>query len=954
MHSTNQSPPLFSNPAAQEKAAQELMRRLHNIETALNASAIVAITDRHGKINFVNEKFCELSKYSASELIGKDHRIINSGYHSKEFFRDLWSTISSGKVWRGEIRNRARDGTHYWLAATITPFLGPDGQPERFVAIRFDVTERKRAEKALSETLGKLDAVLTSARSAIIGTDLTGLIQVFNTGAERLVGIPAANVVGLQTPLVFYAPDEIAAREKELNRNSPSPIGGINVLVSRAITGEVDEREWTFLRPDGSRVPVRVTITPIRGEAGETSGFLHLATDITDELNARALLAASRDNALQAARAKADFLANMSHEIRTPMNGVIGMIDLLRDTPLTAHQREFVQTIQRSGETLLAIVNDILDFSKIEAGKMTLESIAFDPRDTVEEVVQVLAPNAHRKGLELASLLHPEIPGMVKGDPTRLRQILLNLLGNAIKFTEKGQVSVRLDLIERRLDTARVCLSVTDTGVGMSPEVVGNLFSAFTQGDSSTNRRFGGTGLGLAITHKLVSLMGGTVEVNSSPHKGSQFSVTLDWPISVSPQADSSSDPLLPGSPRFLVLSGNSLVRESIALTLIDLKGRVETAEKAEEIHPLLARAERERNPFNALLIDMSDDLTPALDLVRQLRADPSLSPLIYLGVTSSPGSENNEAITRAGINAVLMKPIRRARVAEVLHQLLRKTPSPETGNKGSPAGHPMPLGKILVAEDNEVNQQVVLAILNKLGFSADVVSDGLAAVEAAKKEGYLAVLMDCQMPRMDGYEATGLIRQQPRPVPLPIIAVTSNALSGDRDKALQAGMDEYITKPITIGTLKTVLMKVLERQPAPVSVPLDSPVKDGDTRLDTSILDSLRELQSPGGPDVARVVVDVYLKEASVRLANIHRAVASGIPKEVADACHALGGSSRSVGALRVGNLCKILEIDARKGSLALASDLVPHIQEECRLAQQELRAFLGDKSALPPGNTL
>jgi PAS domain S-box-containing protein len=288
MHSTNQSPPLFSNPAAQEKAAQELMRRLHNIETALNASAIVAITDRHGKINFVNEKFCELSKYSASELIGKDYRIINSGYHSKEFFRDLWSTISSGKVWRGEIRNRARDGTHYWLAATITPFLGPDGQPERFVAIRFDVTERKRAEKALSETLGKLDAVLTSARSAIIGTDLTGLIQVFNTGAERLVGIPAANVVGLQTPLVFYAPDEIAAREKELNRNSPSPIGGINVLVSRAITGEVDEREWTFLRPDGSRVPVRVTITPIRGEAGETSGFLHLATDITDELNARA------------------------------------------------------------------------------------------------------------------------------------------------------------------------------------------------------------------------------------------------------------------------------------------------------------------------------------------------------------------------------------------------------------------------------------------------------------------------------------------------------------------------------------------------------------------------------------------------------------------------------------------------------------------------------------------
>jgi signal transduction histidine kinase len=434
----------------------------------------------------------------------------------------------------------------YWLTATITPLLGADGRPEHFVAIRFDITERKQAEKNLAETLSQFDAVLRAARSAIIATDLNGIIRVFNAGAEQMVGRRAVDVVGRQTPLMIYAPDEIAVRERELDGISIPMVTGVNVLVVRASAGEPDEKEWTFVHQDGTRIPVRVSITPIHGETGETTGFLHVASDMTEERLIRASLAASRDSALQAARAKADFLANMSHEIRTPMNGVIGMIDLLRDSPLTPPQKEFVDTIQRSGETLLTIVNDILDFSKIEAGKMSLETIPFNPREIVEDVVQVLSPNAHRKGLEIASLLHPDVPVLVNGDPTRLRQILLNLVGNAIKFTEKGHISVRLSVNERGMGNAVVRLAVTDTGVGMTPEVVGKLFNAFTQGDNSTSRRFGGTGLGLAITQKLVTLMGGTIDVESAPLQGSRFAVTLNWPIVTSPPRSVPADSVPP------------------------------------------------------------------------------------------------------------------------------------------------------------------------------------------------------------------------------------------------------------------------------------------------------------------------------------------------------------------------------------------------------------------------
>lgn len=616
------------------------------------------------------------------------------------------------------------------------------------------------------------------------------------------------------------------------------------------------------------------------------------------------------------------------------MNGVIGMIDLLRDTELNSSQKEYVDTILRSGDMLLTIVNDILDFSKIEACKLALESIPFNPRETVEDVVQTMAPNARKKNVEIVALLHPEMPKAVMGDPVRLRQILLNLVGNAIKFTETGCVSVHAKALSRANGLVRVCFTVVDTGIGIAPDAVGKLFSAFTQADNTTSRRFGGTGLGLAISRKLATMMGGTIDVTSTLSVGSQFALTLEWPVAPTPpNTEEWKDRT------FLLMHRHALVREALGLALTDAGGRVETAPSEENVLAALSRSVRERTPIHCALVDVSQNGASRLDLVRKIRATPAYADVRIVALICNPADKKDESFTRAGVNAFLLLPLRRKRLDAVLVELFQ-TPT-IAGKEESSVTDPTPLprGKILVAEDNEVNQKVLNAVLQKLGLIADIVSDGKAAVKAAAENQYLAILMDCQMPGMDGFEATGHIRAQKRAEPIPIIAVTGNALTGDRERALNAGMDDYVTKPISLASVKSALLRVLN---SPTSSPTVAPAVDGDARLEMSILNSLRELQSPGKPDVVKMVVQVYLGEAANRFANILRAVEGGNPREVGDAAHALGGSSRSVGALRVGNLCKILELDARRGSLALAPDLVRRLQEECALAQKELRALI------------
>jgi two-component system sensor histidine kinase/response regulator len=887
--------------ASEARAGETLFRGL--VEAA---DDVIFRTDAEGRFTYVNPAVTDVLGYEREELLGRaflDVVRVDYREQARRFYEDQRQQGIPNTYCEFPMTTHA--GQDLWVGQRVQ-LVAPQGPFAGLQGLARDITERNLAQQAIEREREQLRQIVAHAPVAMAMLDREGRHVAHSARWLRYLATSDPSVVGRTIADVW-----------------PTMPGRYRTVLERALGGEVvSEPEDAIEREDGTRVYLRWTVHPWRDAKGAVGGVVLVVQSID-------LLVRARQAALEASRLKSEFVANMSHEIRTPMNGVIGMTRLLLDTDLAPEQREYAEIIDASGRALLEIINDILDFSKIEAGRMELEVSDFDLRLAVREVLGSFAEAAQAKGLELLCLIRHDVPSALRGDPGRLRQVLTNLVGNAVKFTEKGEVVLRVTLADSVEDAVKVRFEVRDTGIGIDPALKPRLFQSFVQGDGSATRRYGGTGLGLAISKRLVSLMGGEIDVDSRPGRGSTFHFSARFLRQAPVAAERPPVARLAGR-RVLVVDDNATNRQILRQQLGYWGMRVSAVESGAIALAALQQAAAGGGSFDLAILDMKMPEMDGLTLARAIKGIGSLDGLRLVLLTSFGQRGHGAEAARIGISAYLTKPVDEGDLYDCLAEVLggdRRSQVPHLVTRHSLREARQPASAhLLVAEDNEVNQKVAVRILEKLGYTVEVAENGREAVEACERTRYDAVLMDVQMPGMDGYEATRLIREREADGRrTPIVAMTANAMKGDREKCLEAGMDDYASKPVTPAELEAVLSRWIRPARAAPSAATVEPA--GSDEIDETIVRSLMSVDDDG--TLMDEIVATFVRIAPVRIGAMKKAARAGDASGLERAAHSFLGSCGNLGCRRMADLCARLEILGRTGSTAGAADTVREIEE-------------------------
>jgi two-component system sensor histidine kinase/response regulator len=799
-----------------------------------------------------------------------------------------------------------------------------------------EISERKRAEATLRREEKRYRDLGDLLPQTIFEADESGNLTFVNRSAFDNFGYTQEDFANGLNVAQMLAPEE---RER------------VKEVFSKTLSEERGSREAeiTALRKDHTTFPAIVFSGPIV-QSGKSVGVRGFIIDITGRKRSENELLRAKETADAANKAKSEFLANMSHEIRTPMNGIIGMTGLLLDTPLVPEQREYAEAVRVSADSLLRIINDILDFSKIEAGKMDLEILDFDLRTTVEDTVDMMAVKAEEKKLELACFLHHDVPSLLRGDPGRLRQILLNLAGNAIKFTEKGEVAIRVTLEDESDTHARLRFAVSDTGTGISKDRMDRLFKSFSQVDASTTRKFGGTGLGLVISKKLAETMGGRMGVESEEGRGSTFWFTGIFDKQPGGEETTSSQPAEIRGLRILVVDDNPTNRIILREQLRSWGCLPEEAPDGESAWAKLQEAMEARTPFRLAILDMEMPNMDGAMLGRKIKEDPKLRATMLVLLTSRGNRGDAKEMKAIGFSAYLTKPIKASQLHDCLTLVVSREPLERKAQ-------PMPIVtrhsiseekkrniRILLAEDNVVNQKVALRILERIGYRADAVANGKEVLSALEIIPYDLILMDVQMPEMDGFEATAAIRAKEMDLGghIPIIAMTAHAMKGDREHCLEAGMDDYVSKPIQPQSLIEVIGRwvdkvVLKKSEGPLIEPSEA----------REVFDKRGLLDRLGGDEAfLREILGTFLDDAPKQIERMQRHLKEEDLVGLGLQAHSLKGAAMNIGGNGLQKVAFEIEVAARNRELDRARKLVTEILKEFKSLKTTLDRSIAPRS--------